>query len=171
MSDEEHDHYLTLTQVNLEALRKPQIDLIARQTQTYSSTATKKCHIERILHWQATEKAAAKASARAATRRAQKLHKVLFDVFDAVVRPEMSEEEAKVYEESLAQQKSPKLKLKKKDRKRKVPASPVVMGVELRAAKKGRIEGMETGEGITVDNGAVERKEEEASVDVEMGGV
>jgi hypothetical protein len=167
LSDEEHAHYLTLTQANLEALRKPQIDLIARQTQTYSSTATKKSHIERILNWQVAEKAAARASARAATRKARKLHKALFDAFDAVVRPEMTEEEAKVYEESLVQQKSPKLKLKKKSRKRKEPASPVVMGAGPKAAKKARIEGLKTGEGKGVGDGAVDG-EDGGSADAEM---
>ena len=108
MSNEEHAHYITLTQANLEALRKPQIDLIARQTQTYSSSATKKIHIERILAWQADEKAVARAAARAASRKARRLHTVLFDVFDTVVGPGMSDEETKVYEESLVQQKSPK---------------------------------------------------------------
>ena len=144
MSNEEHAHYLNFTQANFEALLKPQIDLIARQTQTYSSGATKKFHIERILAWQASEKAANKAMARAASRQSRKLHNALFDAFDAVVRPEMSEEEARVYEESLVQQKSPKLKVKKK--KRKVPASPVDMGAEPGAAKKVRIEGMEGNE-------------------------
>ena len=113
MTNEERDHYLSLSRANLEALHKPQIDLIARQTKTYFSAATKKAHIERILGWQTTEKAAARASARAAKRQSEKLHKVLFDAFDAVVKPEMSDDEAKSYEESLVQQRSPKLKLSK----------------------------------------------------------
>jgi len=162
MTNEERDHYLSLSRANLEALHKPQIDLIARQTKTYSSAATKKAHIERILGWQTTEKAAVRASARAAKRQSEKLHKVLFDAFDAVVKPEMSDDEAKSYEESLVQQHSPKLKLlKATGRKRKEPASPLVMGVEPRVGKKGRTEGR------SVCDGAAEEGEG-ASADVEM---
>jgi hypothetical protein len=167
MTEEEHASYLTLTQASLEALRKPQIDLIARQTQTYSSGTTKKSLIERILVWQATEKAAAKALARAARKQAGKLHDALFGAFDTVVRPGMNEEEAEVYEKSLVQQKSPKLKAK--GRKRKTPTSPVVMGAGSRVAKKGRIEGVKEGEEKGVAGVAVEG--EEVSADVEMVAV
>ena len=87
---------------------------------------------------------------------------MLFDAFDAVVKPEMSDDEAKSYEESLVQQHSPKLKLlKATGRKRKEPASPLVMGVEPRVGKKGRTEGR------SVCDGAAEEGEG-ASADVEM---
>ena len=90
------------------------------------------------------------------------MHKALFEAFDAVVRPEMSEEDARVYEESLVQQNSPKLKIT--GRKRKEPTSPVVMGMAPRAAKKPRIEEKGVGGGAT--DGL-----EGVCADVEMTGV
>lgn len=165
MTKEEYTHYLSLTQANLEALRRQQIELIARQTRTYSSSATKKGHIERILAWQSSEKAAARASARAARRQSDKLHKALFQAFDEIIRPEMSEEEARVYEESLVQQNSPKLKLlKATGRKSKEPTSSIVTGLERSVSKGERTEGQEVGEK------AVEGLEEVVT-GVEMVGV